>query len=219
MTFVIFDTEYTSWKGCQEHGWTGNQKKEIVQISALKVSDNLEVVAEYNALCKPVINPVLSDYFINLTHITNEQLQEQGISFAEAFKKFAEFAGNDICYSHGWGADYFHKSDGEIVEENLRLQNISSSHDLIYRNIAPVFKHLYTENHIDVKSQSSGQIAEILGVKHSLENLGLNPHNSFYDVYSILEGLKYFYPRSLEVLNFFENNMANQEFLQSIPPL
>ena len=34
MSFVIFDTEYTSWKGCLEHGWVGNQKKEIVQINA-----------------------------------------------------------------------------------------------------------------------------------------------------------------------------------------
>lgn len=27
MSFVIFDTEYTSWKGCQEYGWQGMQKK------------------------------------------------------------------------------------------------------------------------------------------------------------------------------------------------
>lgn len=39
MSFVIFDTEYASWRSCQENGWTGNQKKEIVQLSALKIID------------------------------------------------------------------------------------------------------------------------------------------------------------------------------------
>ena len=32
MSFIIFDTEYTSWKGCLENGWSGNHKKEIVQV-------------------------------------------------------------------------------------------------------------------------------------------------------------------------------------------
>ena len=80
MSFVIFDTEYTTWPGCQENGWIGKQKKEIVQIAAIKVTDQLKVIDEFNALCKPVINPVLSDYFTKLTHITNEQVEKYGES-------------------------------------------------------------------------------------------------------------------------------------------
>lgn len=205
MSFVIFDTEYTSWKGCQENGWTGNQKKEIVQISALKVSEELDVIAEFTALCKPVINPILSEYFTNLTHITNEDIAARGELFTDVYKKFENFAETDICYSHGWGADYFHKSDGEIIGENLALYEVFPTKNLIYRNIAPVFKQLYDDNKIAVKSQSSGQIVEILGLTQKLEKLGLNPHNSLYDVYSILEGLRYFYPKSVELLKLFEN--------------
>lgn len=205
MSWVIFDTEYTSWQGCQEHGWRRNQKKEIVQISALKVSDDLEVVAEFNALCRPTVNPVLSDYFVNLTHITNEQIAAQGELFAEAYQKFVRFVGTDVCYSHGWGGDYFNKSDGDIVAENLDLYNLQEQGAIQYRNIAPVFKQLYAENKIAVQSQSSGQIAEILGLKSKLEDLGLNPHNAFYDIYSILVGLRYFYPKSVALLNLFEN--------------
>lgn len=192
MSFVIFDTEYTSWKGCQEHGWQGHQKKEIVQISALKVSDDMEVIDKFSTFCQPTINPVLSDYFINLTHITNEQVAKEGMLFAEAWKKFLTFVGQDVCYSHGWGGDYFDGSDSKIIEENLTLYNLPKNKTLIFRNIAPVFKELYMKHHIDVKAQASGQIAGILGVEHKLEKMGLNPHNALYDVYSILEGLRYF---------------------------
>lgn len=205
MSFVIFDTEYTSWKGCQENGWRGNQKKEIVQISALKVSDKLDVLAEFNVLCKPIINPLLSDYFVNLTHITNEQIAKYGQPFSKVYNDFEYFVGEDICYSHGWGAEYFDKSDGDIIEENLELYGLSARKNIKYRNIAPIFKQLYKENNIKIKSQSSGQIAEILGLSENMKKLQLYPHNALYDVQSILAGLKYFYPKSVELLNFFEN--------------
>lgn len=205
MSFVIFDTEYTSWKGCQENGWYGGQKKEIVQIAAIKVSDKLEVLDSFDVLCKPRINPVLSDYFVNLTHITNEQVAKYGKSFEEAYSNFENFVDSNICYSHGWGSRYSNKSDGEIIEENIKLYNMTSYKKLKYRNIAPIFKQLYMENKINVKSQSSGQIAEILGLTDNIKNLGVKQHNALYDAYSIVEGLRYFYPKSVELLNLFEN--------------
>ena len=204
MSFIIFDTEYTSWQGCQEHGWQGNQKKEIVQISALKISDNLDIISEYSAFCKPQINTVLSDYFINLTHITNDKIQTEGQLFSDVYKSFEEFIEDNICYSHSWGTDYFHKSDGLVLEENLSLYKLSPKKHIIYRNIAPLFKELYTKQKIHIKSQSSGDICNILGIEQNLEKLGLNKHNALYDVYSILEGLKYFYPHSVEFLKRFE---------------
>lgn len=200
MSLVIFDTEFTSWQGCLENGWTGNHKKEIVQIAAVKVTDKLEVMAEFNVLCKPVINPVLSNYFVDLTHITNEQINAEGILFKEAYDKFADFAGDDICYSHSWGSDFENKSDGAILEENISMYNLSLNKRLVYKNIAAVFQKLYIENNIKVAKQSSGEIARILGLEQKLREIGHNPHYALYDVYSILEGLKYFYPGSIKLI-------------------
>ncbi len=204
MPLIIFDTEYTSWKGCQEKGWVGNQKREIVQISALKVSSDLDVISEFNLVCKPVINPVLSDYFVDLTHITQAQIENHGVKFAEAYEKFETFVADCVCYSHGWGKDYFNASDGAILEENLKLYNVLKHKNIVYRNIAPIFKQLYTTNGINVESQASGQIVEILKLKQNLKKINLAPHNSLYDVYSILEGLKYFYPYSMDLISFWE---------------
>ncbi len=200
MSFIIFDTEYTTWPGCQENGWKGTQKKEIVQISALKISDDLKVLADFNILCKPVINPILSDYFTNLTHITNAQVKKNGVLFPSAYKKFETFVENNICYSHAWGSDYLNEADGAIIKENLSLNNSSFTKKIIYRNIAPVFAELYKKHNIKIQNQSSGQIAKLLGIEKNINNLNLNTHNAFYDTYSILEGLKFFFPESIQII-------------------
>ena len=200
MSFVIFDTEYTTWPGCQENGWTGNQKKEIVQIAALKVSDKLKLINEFNVLCKPIINPVLSEYFTKLTHITNEQVKKHGESFISAYQKFEVFVGDDICYSHSWGTDFFNEADGQIVKENISLNKIDHSKTIIYRNIAPIFFQLYKKKNIHITKQCSGEICKLLGIEENLNQLNLDTHNAFYDVYSILEGLKFFLPESIHLL-------------------
>lgn len=192
MSFVIFDTEYTSWKGCLENGWVGTQKKEIVQIAAIRVSDKFEVLDTFNELCVPKFNPVLSDYFVELTHITNEQVKLKGISFAIAYENFCKFVGNDVCFSHSWGGEYCSKTDGGIIEDNLTLYGLEHKHNIVFRNIAAVFKELYRRKNIEIRSQASGDIVRLLNIEESLEKLKLNSHNSLYDVFSILEGLKYF---------------------------
>ncbi|MBQ8677599.1 MAG: hypothetical protein IJ529_03940 [Alphaproteobacteria bacterium] len=191
MSFVIFDTEYTSWKGCQEKGWSGARKKEIVQIAALKVTEDLQVIAEFNKLCRPVINPILSDYFVNLTHITNEMISQEGILFEKAFTEFKEFVGQNTCFSHGWGADFEHKSDGAIIDENIDLYHLRLKNDIKYFNIAPFFQKVYEKKKLQIKSQASGDIASLLGLGDKLVSLHLQPHDAFYDVYSILEGVRY----------------------------
>ena len=200
MSFVIFDTEYTTWPGCQEKGWSGNQKKEIVQIGALKISDQLEVTEELNILCRPVINPILSDYFIELTHITNERVQKQGIPFPTAYQKFESFVGNDVCYSHSWGSEYLNKSDGNIMDENILLNNMSVLKKITYRNIAFIFAELYKNNGIKIQKQCSGEIVKLLGIEDRVKRLNLDTHNALYDVYSILEGLKFFMPESIRLI-------------------
>ena len=201
MSFVIFDTEYTSWKGCQENGWLGARKKEIVQIAAVKVDDDLNVIQEFNQLCRPTINPVLSDYFVNLTHISNEMIAQEGILFEDAFRAFKNFVGGDICLSHGWGADFTHKSDGAIIDENLALYRLAEPNDIRYFNIAAVFQKVYQVKNIQVKSQASGDIASLLKIEDKLESIHLQPHDAFYDVYSILEGLRYLQDDMLPILN------------------
>lgn len=199
MSFVIFDTEYTSWKGCLQNGWLGNQKKEIVQIAAIKVSDDLtKVEAEFNRYCKPIINPVLSEYFEDLSGITNRFLSENGILFEQAYNEFTKFVGNDKCWSHSYGAPIDDLSDGHIFMENMKLYKIQSEKKLNYGNIAAWLINCYKEANIENYPKSSGQIAKVLKHEDELASLGLDEHNALYDVYSILSGLRHFRDKFLK---------------------
>ena len=192
MSFIIFDTEYTSWRGCQEHGWHGKQKREIVQISAIRVSNDLRVLDTFNVLCKPQINPVLSDYFTNLTGITNSQIQRKGISFQKAYKKFIKFVGKSHCLSHGYGGKWEDKCDGAIINENLILYKMPMDKNIKYHNIAawliPEYKKIKMKEH----PKNSGRIAKYLNMDNKIKNMGINEHNALYDSYSILMGIRYF---------------------------
>jgi len=116
---VIYDLEFTTWSGANERQWSGKDEyREIIRIGAISIDlDYLQEIEALDVFVKPSANPVLSDYCVKLTDITNEQIQAEGIVLHEAIHKFVDFVGkrNTFCY----GYDIF-----EILE-NLRLNNIA----------------------------------------------------------------------------------------------
>ena len=116
---VIYDLEYTTWSGANERHWSGKDEyREIIRIGAISIDlDNLQEIEALDVFVKPSVNPVLSDYCVKLTDITNEQIQAEGITLHEALHKFIDFVGkrNTFCY----GEDILN------ILENLRLNNIA----------------------------------------------------------------------------------------------
>ena len=190
--FIVFDTEYASWQGFLDAPEEEKKKAEIVQIAALKInSRDLSVAEKLNLYVKPRFAPKLTDYFINLTGITDELLAQEGIPFPEAYARFKRFAGGLPCYSHAWQPDDDRIADGKVIGCNLDMFGIKDNSPLDCRNIAGWFKQAYRKNGICVEKQSSGQIAKLLGLEDEIRALGLDEHNAFYDVHSILAGLRH----------------------------
>ena len=188
--FVVFDTEYASWKGFIDlpPDDKRRQKAEIVQIAALKVNLNdLSVAEEFNCYVKPCFEPKLTEYFTNLTGITDELLAAEGTDFLTAYGRFLHFAGNLPCYSHAWGQK---AADETVIRNNLKLWQFPYAKETDYRNIAPWFAQRYKELGLPVAKQSSGQIGKLLGLDKEIAHLNLDEHNALYDVYSILLGLR-----------------------------
>ena len=79
-TIVFYDTEFTTWEGAMENDWSApGQYREMVQIGAVRFDlDTLTEVDEFQLLVKPVKNPVLSDFFCELTGISNEDVVKTG---------------------------------------------------------------------------------------------------------------------------------------------
>jgi inhibitor of KinA sporulation pathway (predicted exonuclease) len=89
--FIVADLEYTSWEGAHARNWGGpGEFREIVQIGAVRVSRDggLKETAAFMALVQPTLNPVLSDYLIDLTGITNADIARAGVPIPEGLDSF-----------------------------------------------------------------------------------------------------------------------------------
>jgi DNA polymerase III epsilon subunit-like protein len=112
---VVFDTEFTAWPGSMERGWAGpGEHKEIVQIGAVALdARRLEERRAFTVLVRPVLNPVLSDYLVRLTRITNERVGREGLDFQTAVARFVEFASDRPLHCFG--------RDDRIIAANAAL--------------------------------------------------------------------------------------------------
>lgn len=154
-TLTVFDLEYTAWECSMARHWLEpGQFKEVVQIGAVRLDGKtLAVLDEFDLLVRPRINPVLSPYFEKLTGITNDAVADGGIDFAEAYRRFADFAGDQPICAFG--------HDEWILEDNLRLYGITDFRTL------PRFQDLrswFAACNVDPRGMLSCEIAPSLGL-------------------------------------------------------
>ena len=67
---------------------------EIIEIGAVKLNEDLEIVDTYSELIKPVVSKKLRSRIKDLTHITNEEVFA-GKPFEEAISRLEEWVGKD----------------------------------------------------------------------------------------------------------------------------
>ena len=95
-TFIIFDTEFTAWEGSMQRNWSGeNEYKELVQISAFRIKkkgNNIAITKKLNIYVLPRINRNLSEYFIELTGITQEIIEKKVYLSKRQWPYFTDFA-------------------------------------------------------------------------------------------------------------------------------
>ncbi len=124
---VIFDTEFTTWEGAMERRWSGeNEHRELVQLAAAKVNVQTEAIIDtFTVFVQPRINPQLSDYFVNLTGITQEKLADDGVDFVAAYTNFMKWADGLPCFSYGHLDSQL--ADATVFVENIGLYTLDVS--------------------------------------------------------------------------------------------
>ena len=185
--FIIFDTEYTSWEGTNEKGYNRvTQFPEIVQISAIKVDDNFKIIDKFNVYVKPIINPKLSKYFINLTKISQNKINKDGISLVKALNLFYIF-----CKNNGKCIDiYSYGNDYNIIKEDLDINNIKDNKFKTWKNNFYDVKNIFEDYGINTTKYTSGTVYKSLHIKPTSK---INIHDAEWDTYSIYITLKKIY--------------------------
>lgn len=80
---------------------TKNFINEIIEIGAVKLNEQLEIVDTYSELIKPAVSKKLRTRIKDLTHITNEDVLA-GKPLEEAVSQFEEWVGEDALFMT-WG--------------------------------------------------------------------------------------------------------------------
>ncbi|HEX4117930.1 MAG TPA: 3'-5' exonuclease [Rhizomicrobium sp.] len=187
---VIFDLEFTAWPDSMGGHWLApGQFKEVVQIGAVRLeTKNLAITASFDCLVKPRINPVLSDYFVNLTGISNARLAKEGVDFGTAYRSFAGFAGDNTIASFG--------HDEWVLDENIRLYGLK---DLPAPLPFLELRGWFDRHGINPKGLHSCDIGPLLGVPFEGQM-----HDALCDARSIAAGMAVLMKRGASLLDSLE---------------
>ena len=121
MNYIVLDMEWNQpWPG------SPSAKKvlpvairgEIIQIGAVRVTEDQRVCDEFQVLIKPKYYRHLNRRVSKLTGIKEPRLREEGVPFPEAMELFRAWCGENVVFLT-WGFD-----DIGILRENLQLFGI-----------------------------------------------------------------------------------------------
>ncbi|RAJ59048.1 exonuclease [Streptomyces sp. Amel2xB2] len=182
-TFVVFDLEFTTWRGALENDWAApGQLREIVQIGALRISEDHTVVDAYEALVRPVVNPELSPYFTDLTGIRQEEVDRDGLPPAEALGDFMKFCHGQTVLSYG--------NDMVVLGENTgwaraRGEEVTPGFlDAGFLNLRPWVNTVAPVT----KSANVGRLWKVLGLPKPVAG---EEHSALFDCYSFAAAIRH----------------------------
>ena len=172
MNYIVMDMEWNQpWPG------SPSSKKvlpvqirgEIIQIGAVRVTEDQQVAGEFQILIKPKYYRHLNRRVSKLTGIKETQLREEGVPFPEAIEAFRNWCGDDIIFLT-WGFD-----DIGILRENLMLFNLNTDFTERWYNAQMIFN-----------AQTDGSTAQ-KALKTAMEIFGIEAtrpaHDALGDAY------------------------------------
>ena len=97
MNHIVLDIEATCWKS-----WESRDEMEIIEIGAVKLSADFEVMGEFERFVQPVIHPKLSKFCTKLTSITQNEVADAE-RFPAVFSAFRAWIGAEPYQWYSWG--------------------------------------------------------------------------------------------------------------------
>ncbi|MGW0706745.1 3'-5' exonuclease [Streptomyces sp. NPDC002643] len=175
--------EFTTWPGAAEEDWSApGQLREIVQIGALRLTEDHVVVEEFETLVHPVVNPLLSPFFTTLTGIDQPTLDRDGIPPARAISDFLGFCQGGPALSYG--------NDMVVLGENVGWAR-ARGEDIKHSSLAPGFLNIRPWLNTvapTTATTNSGRLWQALGLPRPVEG---REHSAIFDCYSIAAALRH----------------------------
>lgn len=217
MNYIVLDMEWNQ-PGYADTALCRNgvcMKNEIIQIGAVKLSENKEKIGVFECIIKPVSLTSMNRMIKQLTGITDEMI-DKGESFEGAIERFRDFCGDDFVILI-WGYDdirilksnlMFHGLDTSWVPANYNLQMIFSSQtNLEKRQYSLSFALEHFEIDVEEKfhdalndAEYTAMVCEKLDLDEGIKNFKLMPSNEISNTKSadVLIKRKFRYIRRID---------------------
>jgi inhibitor of KinA sporulation pathway (predicted exonuclease) len=156
--FVLYDLEFTAWPGSRQSNWAApGEHREIVQIGAVRVAParGCAEIGCFERIVRPRINPSLSPYLIELTGLSQERVDREGLKFEQAMEDFRAFAGDTSTLMAAFGAD------AEVMNENCALNRCATA--LLPAQMVDIRPFILRALSLEGQSVSSGELPHRLG--------------------------------------------------------
>lgn len=116
MDYIVLDLEWNqaAYKVDEEE----EIPFEIIEIGAVKLNSRGEKVSEFSVLIRPQVYPFLLRRTKEITNLTDEMLDEQGVYFDDIIKDFLQWCGKDYIFCI-WGP-----TDLVQLERNMSYYNV-----------------------------------------------------------------------------------------------
>lgn len=136
MNYIVLDMEWNQpWPGSpsSQKVLPVQIRGEIIQIGAVRITEEREVADEFQIMVKPKYYRHLNRRVSKLTGIKETRLREEGVPFPDAIAQFRDWCGEDIVFLT-WGFD-----DIGILRENLQLYGLDTGFTERWYNAQMIF--------------------------------------------------------------------------------
>lgn len=136
---------------------------EIIEIGALKLNAQLEVVDEFKTFIRPAFYPVMNGDVVRLTKIRPQEL-EGAPDFPAAYRAFRDWCGEECCLC-AWGTD-----DIPVLLDNLIMHGLETE-DFPCYDLQRIFGHEILR---EERQCSLERAMELLGIRPDRAHDALN---------------------------------------------
>lgn len=173
MEYIIFDLEFNQGFDKTLNKTVSNERCpfEIIQIGAIKLDSNFNMIDTFNAYVKPEIYKDIHPFIKKMTNITEDDVKDAE-SFPQVFKDFKKFMSSKKNILVVWGT-------GDLKE--------------LYRNVNyyDLPSKLLPKSYINIQEHASkyfnNPAGKSIGLQNAISILGLNQdksyHNALNDAY------------------------------------
>ena len=169
MNYIVLDMEWNQpWPGSpsSKKVLPVHIRGEIIQIGAVRVTEDQEVTDEFQIMIKPKYYRHLNRRVSKLTGIKESRLKEEGVPFAYAMEQFRAWCGEDIIFLT-WGFD-----DIGILRENLQLFEMNTDWTEKWYNAQMIFNAQTDGSTAQKALKTAMEIFEIEATRPAHDALG-----------------------------------------------